>query len=406
MSRQMVMRILQLVNEAKAIADGNYSKRLALSNNEEINKLSQYFNRITKELENHIAELEESKKTVQKVLTKISQAISSPRKIDTILELTLETLTDALRGRVGIIWLKDEKGQKLFPRISCGKIPAKIELSVGEGISGWVAKEGKELNLDASQNDKRFFKELQLGYLKHSCLCVPMIFEKRTIGSLCIADKKTQNRFSEDDLILLGNLANQLAVALENARLKADIEKNYLQTVRALALAVEAKDKFSHGHLARIDEYVTKVANALKLDPETIQTLRNAATLHDLGKVGIKDEILFKPTPLTPDEMVIMRKHVLIGESILRPIDSLADVCYLVRHHQEREDGNGYPDGLKGEQMSLPLKILIVADSYDAMTSDRPYHKGLSKEKAFKELKRYAGIYYDKKVVDIFTKVI
>lgn len=406
MSRQMVMAIMQIVKEAKMIANGDYSRRVASHNREEINRLSQYFNRITKELEDHIAELEESKKTIQRVLSRIGQAMSSPERIEDILGLTLETLTGALGAKVGIIWLKHEDRDILFPRFSYGKTLKKIELSPGEGIAGWAAKEGKALNLDATQNDNRFSKEAELGYIKQSCLCVPMIFEKRIIGSLCVADKARQQRFSDDDLILLGNLASQIAIALENARLKTDIERAYFQTVSALALAVEAKDRFSHGHSARVTEYVTKAAGAFNLSEEDIQTLRDAGVLHDLGKIGIKDEILFKPTPLTPEEAAIMHKHTVIGESILRPIYSLANVCYLVRHHHEREDGNGYPDGLKGGQMSLPLKILVVADAYDAMTSDRPYRKGLAKEKAVEELRRYAGIYFDKEVVGVFTKMI
>jgi len=128
--------------------------------------------------------------------------------------------------------------------------------------------------------------------------------------------------------------------------------------------------------------------------------------LHDLGKIGIKDDILLKSSELTDEEMVAMQQHAIIGESILKPIHSLSDICYLVRHHHEKEDGSGYPDGLTGKEMSLPLKILIVADAYDAMTTDRPYQKAKSKQEAFAELRKHCGDYFNKEVVDAFIRVI
>jgi HD-GYP domain-containing protein (c-di-GMP phosphodiesterase class II) len=134
--------------------------------------------------------------------------------------------------------------------------------------------------------------------------------------------------------------------------------------------------------------------------------LNDASNLHDIGKIGIPDNLLHKTTPLNEEEMRFIHEHTLMGENILKPIRSLANLSDLVRHHHERLDGSGYPDGLKGNQISLPLHLMIVADVFDAMTTDRPYRKAMSFEDAKEELRRYAGSRYDKDVVEKFLKIV
>ncbi|GAI49049.1 unnamed protein product, partial [marine sediment metagenome] len=185
-----------------------------------------------------------------------------------------------------------------------------------------------------------------------------------------------------------------------------DMERTYIETISALALAVEAKDSYSRGHAKRVSAHVVTLAKEFSLDKETISILQDAALLHDIGKIGIKDEILLKTSSLTAEEKSQMHRHAIIGENILKPIHSLAKVAYLVRHHQEQENGKGYPDGLTGEEMPLALKILIVADAYDAMTSDRPYRKAMTKRETKKELLKYSGIYFNPKVVQVSLALV
>jgi len=197
-----------------------------------------------------------------------------------------------------------------------------------------------------------------------------------------------------------------MAVAIENYRLNLDVEHTYVETIMALALAVEAKDPYSAGHSKRVGFYATKIGEAMGLEQEMLRTLQDAGVLHDLGKIGIKDEILLKTTPLTPDEAKIMQQHPIIGEAIVKPVRSLQKVVALVRHHHEHFDGSGYPGGLKGEEIPLGARILAVADTYDAMVTDRPYRKRLSIEEARAELRKSAGTQHDPVAIEAFLRVL
>ncbi len=407
LSRRIIISIIKVTKEAQSISQGNRKRRIETSEKNEISELAQYFNQITNELEKNIEDLKESKKVLQNVLLRIGSAMASAQKIESILELTIETLTNALNASSGTIMLLEK--DKLHIMVSYGlniESQNSVEIKRGAGIIGWVAKEEKPQNVSRMQQDRRFDIEVKMGFAHKSIICVPLMFKDKALGTMSVHDKKADQEFTEDDLILLENLAAQTAIAIENNRLNQDIERTYVETISALALAVEAKDPYSRGHSRRVNEYVTKLAEEFRLDKETICTLQDAALLHDIGKIGIKDEILLKPSALTAEEKRQMHQHAIIGENILKPIHSLKKVVYLVRHHQEQVNGKGYPDGLRSEEMTIALKILIAADAFDAMTSDRPYRKGMSKQEAKKELKKYSGIYFDPKVVERFIRII
>ena len=179
-----------------------------------------------------------------------------------------------------------------------------------------------------------------------------------------------------------------------------------METILALALAVEAKDPYSAGHSKRVGFYAMQIGEVMGLDEEMLHTLNDAGILHDIGKIGIKDEILLKPSALNPEEWKIMQQHPLIGEAIVKPVQSLSKVVALVRHHHERFDGRGYPSALKGEEIPLGARILAVADGYDSMITDRPYRKRLSLEETKAELQRGAGTQYDPAMVKAFLNVL
>lgn len=405
LSRSIIVSIIKLTKDAQAIIQGNLTKRIETVEKDEVNTLAQYFNQITDELQKNIEDLKESKRVMQDVLMRIGNAMTSTEKIESILELTLETLVSALNGRSGLIMLLEK--EKLRPMVSYNLTPLQqksLEIKPGEGVIGWVAKKAKAQNVFRGEGDPRLDSEVKANLAHKSIICAPLVHKDRVLGTISVHDKEKDEHFSSDDLILLENLAAQTAIAIENHRLNQDIERTYVETISALAMAVEAKDTYSRGHSKRVSEYVIKLAKEFSLDRETIATLQDAANLHDIGKIGIKDDILLKAADLTAEERRQMHCHAIIGENILKPIHSLDKVAYLVRHHQEQANGKGYPDGLKGEEMTLPLKILIIADAFDAMTSDRPYRKAMSKQKAKKELIKYSGIYYDPKVVEIFLK--
>lgn len=180
----------------------------------------------------------------------------------------------------------------------------------------------------------------------------------------------------------------------------------YLGTISALAALVDAKDPYTHGHSERVRNISIEVARELRIPEEYVELVEFAALLHDIGKVGIREEILNKPGPLTQLEFAEIQEHPVIGEQVIYKIEFLSEVSVIVRAHHERLDGLGYPDAKKGEDIPLGARILSVADAYDAMTSDRPYRKALSHEEAIRRLIEFKGTQFDGQIVDAFLEVI
>jgi diguanylate cyclase (GGDEF)-like protein/putative nucleotidyltransferase with HDIG domain len=180
-----------------------------------------------------------------------------------------------------------------------------------------------------------------------------------------------------------------------------------LNTIYALAATVDAKDHYTYGHSKKVAQYATDIARALGYSRDSLETIRAGGLLHDIGKIGIPDEILGKPGPLSDEDWVPIRAHPNLGVAILKHVDALKDCLASVQYHHERYDGSGYPSGLKAENIPLDARILAVADAYDAMTSERPYRPNkLSKDDAIGELERGANKQFDPKVVGIFAKLI
>jgi putative nucleotidyltransferase with HDIG domain len=209
-----------------------------------------------------------------------------------------------------------------------------------------------------------------------------------------------EHRFSADDVRLLSTIANHVTIAVGNIELFSSLQDAYLATVRSLAAAVDAKDPYTRGHSDRVADYARAIAERLGLAGEQCTALEMAAYLHDIGKIGISEEILRKPGALGDEEMAVMRHHPLIGASILRPVAFPWPIAPVVRHHHERYDGTGYPAGLAGEEIPMLARILTVADAYEAMTSDRPYRAGRTASEAVGELKRCASLQFDPRAVE------
>jgi HD-GYP domain-containing protein (c-di-GMP phosphodiesterase class II) len=184
------------------------------------------------------------------------------------------------------------------------------------------------------------------------------------------------------------------------------VNSRSFKIINALAMAVEARDTYSRGHSERVGEYAVKIAEHIRLDEKKIQLIKAAAILHDVGKIGITDDVLRKPGGLNDYEWEIMRQHPAIGEGIILPLHGFADLKSPIRHHHEWFDGTGYPDHLKREMIPIESRILTVADSFDAMTSDRPYRKKLSFEEAKQDLLKYSGTRYDPAIVRAFLETM
>lgn len=340
----------------------------------------------------------------------ISKALNSILDLERLLNMILEIAIKLLKVENISLFLYDSENKCLIPKIYKGlpdDIAKSLKIKPGEGIIGYVAETGENLLIKDIERDERFAKKSSSKrYRTKSLICVPLKIKEDIIGVLSINNKKDGRPFEDGDLEIATIFASQAAIAIENANLYENMHKSYISTVRALSVAIEAKDKYTSGHSSAVTEYTIPIAEELGLDKKEIEKLEYASLLHDIGKIGIMEQILNKPGRLTNEEFEIIKKHPVIGYEILRSIDFLKDVTLLVKYHHERWDGKGYPDGLKGEEIPLGARIISVADTFDAMTSDRPYRKGLPVEVAVEEIKRCSGTQFDPEIVDAFLRAM
>jgi len=220
-----------------------------------------------------------------------------------------------------------------------------------------------------------------------------------------LAILKEQNNSLQKQNILL---AKRIEESTKNlARLYEDLRSTYLRTIRALAQAIDARDHYTHSHSENVAKYSALIAGALKLSVKEVEAIREAAELHDIGKIGISDSILTKPSSLTPEEWLQIKTHPQTGAQILEPLTFLSDVIELVKEHHERFDGSGYPAGLKGTEILLGARIIHLADAYDSMISARSYRQvPFTKDAAIAEIKEKTSTQFDPEVVSVFLELV
>ncbi|MCU0492929.1 MAG: response regulator [Chloroflexaceae bacterium] len=226
------------------------------------------------------------------------------------------------------------------------------------------------------------------------------------VGYLHLTRSLDDAPFDTNDRRLLSVFASQIAASLDNARLYQELKQQNLQTIEALAEAIEARDSYTAGHSKQVTRYAVRLAEVLGLPPERIELIRYAGLLHDIGKIGIHDYILLKPGPLDDGEYATMRTHPLIGGRILRKVRGLRAAVPIVEGHHEQVDGKGYPHGLSGDEMPLEARILAIADAFEAMTADRAYRAAMDDDQALQVLWRGRGTKWDAELVDAFIALI
>ena len=211
----------------------------------------------------------------------------------------------------------------------------------------------------------------------------------------------------------VNSLSLQLAIAIDNAllyentlRVQSELLQAYNSTIEGWAYALDLRDKETEGHSRRVTLMTVQIAQHVGMDEEEIAHVYRGALLHDIGKLGIPDNILLKPSQLTEEEWVIMRKHPVYAYEMLSPILYLKQAIDIPYCHHERWNGTGYPRGLKGNQIPLAARIFSIADTYDAMRYDRPYRKGLTKEEIVDKISSGAGNHYDPELMKVFMKML
>ena len=244
------------------------------------------------------------------------------------------------------------------------------------------------------------------GLQLQSYLVAPLLLHGSVVGVITVLNRRQHANFTSSDLALLTMLANQAAMALENAHIYEDTRGLYLDVVQAMIRAVEAKDPYTYGHSERVTKYSMVIGKALGLSPEELEELRLSALLHDIGKIGVDDNVLTKAGRLNQREWVEIRNHPALGHDILKGIGRMAQILPGVNFHHERFAGDGYPNGLSGDKIPLFGRIIAVADAYDAMTSDRAYRKRLTREAARRELMNCSGQQFDESIVKAFLAAL
>ena len=239
-------------------------------------------------------------------------------------------------------------------------------------------------------------------------VCIPSYFQNDLLGILILGEKLSHDTFHKDELDFFAALASDVAMAIRNAQLFKELQREleinrelFINTTIALAEAIDAKDHYTRGHTERVTQYSLLIAkkistyNDVKLQEKFLDNLHIASLLHDIGKIAIPESVLNKPGKLTDEEFAKIKEHPERGSRILKPIKELKESIQGVKYHHERYDGKGYPEGIKGEKIPLSAAIICVADTFDAMTTDRPYRRGLSKAKAIKEINNGSGTQFN-----------
>lgn len=342
-------------------------------------------------------------------LIELSSLINSSLDPGEVSKRAVEAAVRLLEVEAGSLILIDPDSEELFFEVALGDKGARVKeirLKKGQGIAGWVAEKGEPVIVQDVQSDPRFFKlaDEKSKFTTRDMVCVPVKSKDKILGVLQAINKKN-GIFDEQDKDALLALANQVAIAIDNANLYQELKEAFYGTAEALAETIEKRDPYTGGHTRRVMNYCLMIGKSIGLSEKELEDLRLAAILHDVGKIGVRDDILLNKNRLTREEFELMIMHSRYGAEILGHIKQLKDIIPGVRSHHERIDGKGYPDNLKNGDIPLMARIIAVADTFDALTAARPYGKAISIGAALKELRKNAGIQFDKDIVDTFTKL-
>ncbi|MGW8312129.1 MAG: HD domain-containing phosphohydrolase [Desulfuromonadales bacterium] len=342
-------------------------------------------------------------------LYKLGLAVNATMDLDKLLNLLSQKSMETMKAQTGYILMLNEQTGNLVIGGASGlpdDFDRKMEVPLKPGgVSYWVIKNNQPKLVEHFDKVREFSKVSRLGFIRESVLCAPLTDKQKVIGTITVANPADGSCFGPSDLELLTTIAAQASVAIRNARLYEAQETSYLNTVQALVSAIEASDAYTRGHSERVTRYSVALAKRMGMDADSLKQLEQAAILHDIGKIGIDVSLLHKKEKLTPADIDVLKLHPSIGVRILEPIHFLGTVREIIEQHHERYDGNGYPNGLGGNEWRLEAKILAVCDTYDAMTSDRPYRTALSHEITMREISDHSGTQFDPKVAAAFISM-
>ncbi len=336
---------------------------------------------------------------------KVSEAIAASLSLDEVVATLDDSALTDVGADVAYTWLSDGEGN--FALRSSAQSPTlSSDTRIGV-LDPTVLRERLATGTPVVEHGPRaaVFYAVQSEPQVCSFAAVPLKARDRLVGWLAVGSLTPHKRFDEGQRKLLSIVASRAAAAIENARLYEDLQATFQQTIQSLARTIDKMDRYTSGHSERVARYAVALARALGLPEEQIEIVRHSALMHDIGKVGCVLN-LNKPGKLTPDEYEIFKRHPVFGRDILDPIRFLQPVIPGVYLHHERWDGRGYPLGLSGQEIPLVARIISIADTYDAMTSDRAYRLALPHEVTMNEIERCSGAQFDPDVAGSFMEKV
>ncbi|MBW2646141.1 MAG: response regulator [Deltaproteobacteria bacterium] len=368
---------------------------------EEIEK-KQGIERLNVELQHKIQEATQ--------LNEVMQELFSVRSSDELFQRIVDIGAKVTASETASFMLLDRESNNL---IMIAATPSKEEWigkatkALGDWVAGKVAKDGVALLVkDASALPPEVANSLREKKEGISFISLPLKIKNEVFGVLNCTDKKDGTPYSEHDLYFLDFLAQKASLTIENLALYESLSQNLFATLYTLVETIEARDPYTREHSRRVTDLSVKIAKNLGCSDKELELLTFAGYLHDIGKIGVRDNILLKESGLTDEENDIIKIHPVMGANIIKHLGFLHREQAIIRHHHEHWDGKGYPDGLKGDAIPLLSRVIAVADAFDAMTSDRPYRKAKTKAEALSRIKKNAGTQFDKRVVDAFDAVL
>lgn len=350
-------------------------------------------------------------------LLKIGQTVSAETDIDVLLKVIAEETKSAIQADRCSVFLYDKAKDELWSKVALGMNSQEIRFPVDKGLAGHVVQTGQPINITDAYSDKRFNKEidLQTGYRTKTMLCMPIKNMKQEIIGAFQVLNKAEGYFTEEDEDLLVAIGSSAGIALENAQLFKKQQEMFIEQkkvfdsfIDTLATSIDARDKITAGHSLRVKFYASLISKELRLDEKMIEIIEKAATLHDIGKIGIRDSVLQKEGKLTDEEYKHIQEHVEITHHILEKIhmsDEFRLVAEIACSHHEKFNGMGYYRKLKGEEIHLGGRILAVSDVFDAITSKRHYRDKMPIINVIDILIKDSGSHFDSRIVDCFLSI-
>ncbi len=406
---------LKIIQKLKRAYRRLYAVNARLQKNiQRLKDITENLSRFKRTLQKRYRQKKNEVSTVKKELQdifKVNRALISAVDLRKMSSLITRLTCELMRTDTCILRLWDEEKKSLVVHagycVSEAMIKGLKVMRLGEGVSGIVAQSRKPLAVYDIDKDPRVkYKKLMKEEGLKSVIAVPVIFQGKVLGVVSTGSKQARHFYAEE-IEVLNIFASQVAVAIKESHYYDDIHINYFNTIHALVLTIEARDPYTRGHTERVTKYSIQIARELKLYKPELEVLRYAAEVHDVGKVSIPDIILNKPGRLNPAERAMIELHPVKGVEILEPLEFLKPALPAVRHHHERYDGTGYPDGLDKENIPLMARILACADAFDAMTSDRPYRRRkFTTEEAITEIRNNSGSQFDPHIANLFIKIL